>query len=49
VPSQAAAPVVMLHARPHLPQFDVDDSDVSQPSVSGGLISQFAQPAAHPE
>jgi hypothetical protein len=49
VPSHAAVPDVMLQARPHMPQFDVDDNDVSQPFVSGRLTSQFAQPAAHPE
>ena len=48
VPLQLAGPVLVLHAAPHAPQFEVDDSDDSQPFVSGAVLSQLAKPAAHP-
>jgi hypothetical protein len=43
-----AVAFVVLHATPQAPQLVVDDSDVSQPSVSGAVVLQSAQPAAQP-
>jgi hypothetical protein len=46
---QLAAPVFVLHAAfLHAPHVAVDDSDDSQPFVSGGVVSQLANPAAQP-
>jgi hypothetical protein len=49
VPSQLAAPVFVLHAAFwHAPHVAVEDSDDSQPLVSGAVVSQSAKPAAQP-
>ena len=50
MPLQEGTPVVVLHALAHAPQVDVDDSEVSQPSVFGGpVVMQSAHPGWHPE
>jgi hypothetical protein len=46
VPVQpTAVALVVLHCFPQAEQLVVDDSEVSQPSVSGAVVSQSAQPA----
>ena len=48
MPSQLGVPVVVSHRAPQLPQLDSDNSEVSQPSVSGGVVLQSAYPETHP-
>jgi len=48
VPSQLAAPVFVLQAFWHPPQLAIEESDDSQPLLSGGVLSQSANPFAHP-
>jgi hypothetical protein len=49
VPLQLAAPVFVLHAAfLQAPHVAVDERDDSQPLVSGGVVSQSANPFAQP-
>jgi hypothetical protein len=49
VPSQLAAPVLVLHAAfLHAPHVAVEESEDSQPFESGGVVSQSANPGAQP-
>ena len=48
VPLQLAAPVFVLHAALHAPHVAVEESDDSQPSVSGAVVLQSAQPVTQP-
>jgi hypothetical protein len=50
VPSQLGERLLSVsQARPQPPQFVVVFVAVSQPSTSGALVVQSAQPVAHPE
>jgi hypothetical protein len=44
------APMLCVASQPtpHAPQLEVEESDVSQPSVSGGALLQSAHPDAQP-
>jgi hypothetical protein len=45
VVAEAFAP---LHVTPHAPQLVVDESDVSHPLISGGVVLQSAKPVSQP-
>ena len=47
-PLQLGWPVLLLHVLPQPPQLDVEFSGVSQPFVSGAVVSQLAHPPWQP-
>jgi hypothetical protein len=49
VPAQDGVPVDVSHATPHAPQLVVVVTDVSQPFVLGGAVSQSWKPVAQLE